>query len=202
MQSIIVNGTYRHFKGNEYKVLHVARHSETLEYMIVYQAQYGDRSIWVRPANMFVEEITRDGKTFERFSYVNPNIDTQLTVELSDEIKKTLYENNIDLLQELKREYPQLTSKVEFTDDGAKDIGTIILCSGVAASLVLIAITKLLETVLYRPHYVSVEEIGEEGTVIKRYTEVLQPHTPKSSLVIGAEIDASKAKITIEDRKE
>ena len=54
---------YRHFKGNIYRVLHVAKHSETLEDMVVYQAMYGERGIWVRPLSMFEEEIERDGKT-------------------------------------------------------------------------------------------------------------------------------------------
>ena len=55
---------YRHFKGNVYRVLHIAKHSETLEEMVVYQAMYGERGIWVRPKSMFEEEIERDGKTF------------------------------------------------------------------------------------------------------------------------------------------
>ena len=58
---------YRHFKGNLYRVLHIAKHSETLEEMVVYQAMYGDRDIWVRPKAMFEEVIERDGKTFRRF---------------------------------------------------------------------------------------------------------------------------------------
>lgn len=63
-------GKYRHFKGNEYEVIGVARHSETLEKMVVYRALYGEKEIWVRPANMWNEEITRDGKTFKRFEFV------------------------------------------------------------------------------------------------------------------------------------
>lgn len=59
---------YRHFKGNIYCVLHIAKHSETLEDMVVYQAMYGERGIWVRPLSMFEEVIERDGKTFRRFS--------------------------------------------------------------------------------------------------------------------------------------
>lgn len=62
-------GKYRHFKGNEYEVLYLAKHSETMEDMVVYRALYGDHGIWVRPASMFEEEITRDGKTFKRFEY-------------------------------------------------------------------------------------------------------------------------------------
>jgi hypothetical protein len=58
---------YRHFKGNIYKVLHLAKHSETLEDIVVYQAMYGDRGIWVRPKNMFDEVIERDGRLIRRF---------------------------------------------------------------------------------------------------------------------------------------
>ena len=62
---------YRHFKGNIYKVLHIAKHSETLEDIVVYQAMYGERGIWVRPKAMFEEVIERDGKAFRRFSPIS-----------------------------------------------------------------------------------------------------------------------------------
>ena len=62
-------GLYRHFKGNEYRVLYTATHSETLEPMVVYQALYGQRGIWVRPAAMWNETVTREGKTLPRFTY-------------------------------------------------------------------------------------------------------------------------------------
>ncbi|MCI7265349.1 MAG: DUF1653 domain-containing protein [Eubacterium coprostanoligenes] len=63
-------GKYRHFKGNEYEVIAIAKHSETLEEMVVYKALYGDGDIWVRPAKMWYETIERDGKTFKRFEYI------------------------------------------------------------------------------------------------------------------------------------
>lgn len=66
----IIPGKYRHFKGNEYEVLGIAKHSETLEPMVVYKALYGDGELWVRPLSMWDEEITRDGKTFKRFQYI------------------------------------------------------------------------------------------------------------------------------------
>ena len=66
----IKTGRYRHFKGNEYRVLAIARHSETLEPMVVYQALYGNNDIWVRPASMWNETIERDGKTVRRFTYI------------------------------------------------------------------------------------------------------------------------------------
>lgn len=66
-------GKYRHFKGNEYEVLYIATHSETLEKMVVYRALYGERGVWVRPLSMWNEEITRDGKTFKRFEFIDEN---------------------------------------------------------------------------------------------------------------------------------
>ncbi len=68
--SQIKPGKYRHFKGNEYRVLYVARHSETLEDMVIYQALYGEMGIWVRPAAMWDETVQRDGLTFRRFEYI------------------------------------------------------------------------------------------------------------------------------------
>lgn len=63
-------GRYRHFKGNEYTVLGIAKNSETLEDMVIYRAEYGEREVWVRPASMWNETVERDGKTFKRFEFV------------------------------------------------------------------------------------------------------------------------------------
>ena len=63
-------GRYRHFKGGEYQVVGMARHSETLEEMVVYRALYGERGLWVRPAAMWNETVEREGKTFPRFTYI------------------------------------------------------------------------------------------------------------------------------------
>ena len=75
MEETIRLGKYRHFKGNEYEVLHVAKHSETLEPMVVYRALYGERGVWVRPASMWNETVTREGQTFRRFTYVGDGAD-------------------------------------------------------------------------------------------------------------------------------
>ena len=66
----ITPGRYRHFKGNEYEVLYLARHSETREEMVVYRALYGERDIWVRPAYMWNETVERDGNTCRRFTKI------------------------------------------------------------------------------------------------------------------------------------
>lgn len=63
-------GRYRHFKGNEYEVIAIARNSETTEAMVIYRALYGDGGTWVRPADMWNETVERDGKTFRRFERI------------------------------------------------------------------------------------------------------------------------------------
>ncbi len=65
-------GKYKHFKGNLYEVIGIAKHSETLEKLVVYKALYEkEHKLWVRPLKMFLETIIRDGKTFKRFEKIN-----------------------------------------------------------------------------------------------------------------------------------
>ena len=63
-------GRWKHFKGNEYEVLGIARHSETLEPMVVYRALYGEGGLWVRPAAMWLETVERNGQHIPRFTYI------------------------------------------------------------------------------------------------------------------------------------
>ena len=63
-------GKYRHFKGNEYELIGIAKHSETLEPMVVYRPLYGERGLWVRPAAMWLEHVERDGYSGPRFQYI------------------------------------------------------------------------------------------------------------------------------------
>ena len=63
-------GKYRHFKGNEYMVLGIANHSETLEKMVVYQALYGEKALWVRPISMWNELVDKDGYRGPRFTFI------------------------------------------------------------------------------------------------------------------------------------
>jgi hypothetical protein len=60
-------GRYRHYKGSDYEVIGIARHSETEEELVVYRTLYGDGSLWVRPLEMFMEDVTVDGRTVPRF---------------------------------------------------------------------------------------------------------------------------------------
>lgn len=68
--SDIPGGRYRHYKGKEYTVLGLARHSETLEELVVYRQEYGDHSLWVRPRAMFLENVKVDGNDVPRFRYL------------------------------------------------------------------------------------------------------------------------------------
>ncbi|MEM5509341.1 DUF1653 domain-containing protein [Pseudoalteromonas sp. AS71] len=63
-------GIYQHYKGPQYKVIHVATHSETEEQLVIYQALYGEFGIWARPLSMFNETIEKGGNTIPRFAYI------------------------------------------------------------------------------------------------------------------------------------
>lgn len=69
----VPTGRYRHYKGQEYVVLGVARHSETEEELVVYRQDYGDRSLWVRPKSMFLERVEVEGQVVPRFEFVGPD---------------------------------------------------------------------------------------------------------------------------------
>ena len=74
MNHIIQIGLYQHYKGQYYQVLGVARHSETLESMVVYQAFYGDYRLWVRPFSMFNEKVLDNGEEVPRFKFINETL--------------------------------------------------------------------------------------------------------------------------------
>lgn len=67
---MLKKGIYKHFKGNKYQLIGVAKHSETLEEMVVYKACYGDCGLWVRPLSMWYEEVEFKGKKVARFAYI------------------------------------------------------------------------------------------------------------------------------------
>lgn len=71
MNKKLIGKKFRHFKGNEYLVLHIASHSETLEEMVVYKALYGEMGVWVRPLAMFLEQVEVEGKLIRRFKEIS-----------------------------------------------------------------------------------------------------------------------------------
>ncbi|MGZ8157627.1 MAG: DUF1653 domain-containing protein [Methylobacter sp.] len=72
-------GKYRHFKGKEYEVIGLARHSETLEDMVVYKDLYGEGLLWVRPVSMFIDQIQVDGQLVPRFVFQQENLPIELS---------------------------------------------------------------------------------------------------------------------------
>lgn len=70
-QAELVGRTFRHFKGNLYRLEGFAKDSETLEEMVVYRTLYGERGLWVRPVKMFFETVERNGRTMKRFELVD-----------------------------------------------------------------------------------------------------------------------------------
>lgn len=74
MSPVFKKGIYEHYKGKLYEVIDSAKHSETLEEMIVYRALYDDYRLWTRPLEMFFEDIEINGVTRERFRYLGPDL--------------------------------------------------------------------------------------------------------------------------------
>jgi hypothetical protein len=70
MENKVQIGVYKHYKGNKYKVIGVARHSETLEDLVVYEALYGGGGLYVRPLGMFLEQVVLEGRGVPRFEFL------------------------------------------------------------------------------------------------------------------------------------
>jgi len=79
------SGIYRHYKGNLYDVLTTAQHSETEEWMVVYKALYGEKGMWVRPYEIFIEKVEVDGVMVERFKFL-PSFELQNSPDLHPKI--------------------------------------------------------------------------------------------------------------------
>jgi hypothetical protein len=68
--SMLKLGKYKHYKGKEYEVIGVAKHSETLEEVVAYRALYGSHDLWVRPLKMFLEDVEINGRKVPRFEFI------------------------------------------------------------------------------------------------------------------------------------
>lgn len=201
--SVIIGGVYEHYKGNKYKVIGVGRHSETLEKLIIYQALYGNNELWVRPYDMFCEKIVKDGKEFHRFRYMGDELDLIYTIQLdiSEELNKVLFENNIDIGKEISQYIENVN--VEYKPIGAenhkKDIGLIILASGVSVSAILLCISKIIRTVSERPREVKVIEKNEDGIILKEETVLLEPNKVSQKTEVDFELGTKSIKFKILD---
>lgn len=82
-------GIYKHYKGKEYELLYIGKHTETLEEMVVYRALYGDFEIWVRPASMWNESVNVNGEHKQRFELIKELVDSS---QFYKKIKENIYE--------------------------------------------------------------------------------------------------------------
>ena len=93
-------GRWRHFKGKDYEVLTIARHSETEEAMVVYRALYGEGDVWVRPADMWNEDVERNGRTYKRFYRLDRIERIEAYEQLFDEVTACPDEEKLRLLDQ------------------------------------------------------------------------------------------------------
>ena len=160
--SIIIGGFYKHYKGKQYKVIGVAKHSETLEKLVVYKACYGNEELWVRPYHMFCENITVDGMVIDRFKYLGDELTSvcKVYLELPEDIICTLNANGIDLEREIIGSAENVTIQYEQTNENRhkKDVALIILAAGASVSAILLCVTRIIRAVNERPREVKIIE--------------------------------------------
>lgn len=197
--SIVIGGTYKHFKGNSYKVIGVANHSETLEKMVVYKALYGNGDLWVRPYNLFCGKVVRDGKEFDRFVYLGDNLRSIYNVHLEfpDDVKRKFFENNIDIEKELARDIGNINFDYQQMEDNihSKDVALIILATGISISSILLCVSRLVRAVSERPREIIVIERNSENIILKEETVLLEPHKAPQKTEIDFELGAKNIKI-------
>ncbi len=142
MSYIILGGLYQHYKGNHYRVLHLARHSETEEPLVVYQPLYGECGIWVRPLPMFLESVIRSGVAVPRFAYVAPAAHpsgTTLEVNIAPALAAQLGAEAAHLGAKVCSAFPPGAVTTTPAEEGTQ---ARLHCGAVPASLVTMALHR------------------------------------------------------------
>lgn len=201
--SVIIGGLYEHYKGKRYKVIGVAKHSETLESLVVYKACYGNEELWVRPYNMFCENITSNGTVIKRFKYLGDELTSvcKVYLELPEDIMYTLNENGIDLEKEITKAAENVTIKYEQINENGhkKDVALVILAAGVSVSAILLCVTRVIRTINERPREVKIIEKNADGCIIKEETTLLEPHKAPQKTEFDFEVGTQSIKIKFTD---
>lgn len=201
--AVIIDGLYEHYKGKQYKVIGVARHSETLEKLVVYQALYGNRELWVRPYEMFCEKILVDGTKQDRFKYLGNELDSvcRVYIEFPDDIKQAFFENGIDFEKEVTQQIENAVVEYEKTEDNEhkKDVALVILTIGASVSAVLLCVAKILRVINERPREVKVIEKNSDGHVIKEETVLIEPSKASQKTDLDLEVGTNSIKFKISD---
>ena len=146
---------YRHFKGGLYKFIGIAKDSETLEEMVVYQALYGERQMWVRPAEMFFGKVERDGKVMDRFQEVF-DVD-----EHFKDAARLVVNSQSGLRSNLQRKLAISYARAGSILDQLEDAGIVGPMDGSLPREVLVKDIDLLEQIL--SHYEPIPKICDDG---------------------------------------
>ena len=146
---------YRHFKGGLYKFIGIAKDSETLEEMVVYQALYGERQMWVRPAEMFFGKVERDGKVMDRFQEVF-DVD-----EHFKDAARLVVNSQSGLRSNLQRKLAISYARAGSILDQLEDAGIVGPMDGSLPREVLVKDIDLLEQIL--SHYEPIPKICNDG---------------------------------------
>lgn len=198
MPHIILGGLYQHYKGNHYRVLHLARHSETEEPLVVYQPLYGECGIWVRPLPMFLESVTRSGVEVPRFAYVAPAVQgqgTTLEVNLSPAMAAQLGAEGTTLGANVSRAFPPGAVTVTPAEEGTH---VRLHCGAVQASLVSMALHRQVLALGVPSFGVQVMEgNGSEAPQWQRV--VMLPGPAGHDVGVGVEITGTHACIALLD---
>lgn len=204
--AVVIGGVYEHYKGNQYKIIAVAKHSETLEKLIVYQALYGDMAIWVRPYQMFCDKISKDGKEIDRFKFLGDELESEyaIYIDLPEDLKQSLYENNISIESEIMKEVDNLNVRYEQLDVGKtkKDISLVILATGASVAAVLLGVAKLIRVINERPRVGKIIETDLEKNILREETILLEPYKVPQKMEIDFEIGTKNIRFRISDEND
>lgn len=201
--SVIIGGLYEHYKGKQYKVLGVARHSETLERFVVYKACYGNEALWVRHYDMFCEKVVVDGNKIDRFKYLGEELSSncKIFLEIPKDIMHILIENNIDIEREISQEFENIDIKYEQSSENGhkKDVAIVIAVAGISVSAVLLCVSRLIRTINERPREAKILEKNAEGCIIKEKTILLEPNKAPFKADFDFEVGTQSIKFKILD---
>lgn len=195
MPPIILGGLYRHYKGNYYRVLHLARHSETEEPLVVYLPLYGECGMWVRPLPMFLERVQHNGQEIPRFAYVPPAGQASgilLEVGLSPALAAQLGAAKAGLWVDVCRAFP---SGAITATPGPDNAHSTLHCCGVPASQVTMALHRQMLALGIAAFGVQVKETDGKGLPLQQV--VMLPGPAGHEVEVGIEITGSHARITL-----
>ena len=146
---------YRHFKGGLYKFIGLAKDSESLEEMVVYQALYGEGQMWVRPAGMFFGKVERDGTVMDRF------MDVSIVDDRFKDAARLLVQSQCCLRSNLQRKLAISYARAGRILDQLEQAGIVGPLNGSLPREILVKDIDLLEQVL--SHYDSIPKEGDDG---------------------------------------